>query len=141
MRRGDLSNQPAPICAVDFKVLIESKYGYGWFKSAIPGLLLRGGFESTMKASLPWKQGALMWLERNWERRFMIISVAVPDIVPAIDIVALEKVAETEHFSEPGDLRTWMLQTPEVYRLITNDPALLGLDDIIRPFGSWADKA
>lgn len=141
MLRGELSSRPQPICAVDWRILVEPRYPEGWFRKMIPQLLLQAGFESRMRALLPMKKGARRWLERNFETRFCAIVVGSEEILPSIEMVLADHVAEFEFFDDPGELRTWLRQTPEVYRLYTNDPALLGIDDTTRPHSGWNEKA
>lgn len=138
MRRGELSCQPQPVCGLDWRILIEPKYPDAWFAKYLPALPLQAGFEKTARALLPLRSGAKGWLERNWETRFCVVAVGVPDLIGVLGMVLEDRVAEIEHFENPGALRTWLRQNPQVYRVLTADLALIGLDGIALPFSGWA---
>ena len=140
MRKGELTTRPQPVCAVDYRILVEPKYGYGWFTHNLPQMLWAAGMEDRIRRLLPIRKGAKWWLERNWEHRFCAVTVAQPLLIPSIKLVLGDYVAEFEHFADPGELSVWLRQTPEVESFYTVDPALLGLDERIRPFHGWGEK-
>jgi len=141
MQRGELSNRPAAICGVDYRVLLDIRFPYGWFLVKVPELLLSKHFEGMMREALPWRVGARGWLERNWERRFASVSVGVPLLAPAIDMILGDYIAEQYHFDTVQDFRQWVRITPQVYRVFTEDAALLGLDNITSRLSGWTEKA
>ena len=142
MLRGDLSNRPAAICGVDYRILIDEKKEYAWFVKKIPELLLHKGFETLMKRALPMKRGARSWIETNLlEHRIVALSVGVPLLARALDMVLGDYVVETFHFDDPSEFRTWLRHTPQVYKVFTNDQRLLGMDGITVPHNNWGDKA
>ena len=138
MLRGELSNKPLAICAVDYRVLLDQKKSYLWFIKNVPELLLHKSYENTMRKALPWKKHAELWLERQFERRIAVISVGVPLVSRAIDMVVGDAgVAETYHHESPAEFREWIRFTRQLYRVFTDDPVLLGLDEIMTPFPGW----
>jgi len=142
MVRGELSNRPAGICAVDFRVLLTMKHSYVWFMRYVPELLLHKSFESKMKSALKFKLGARSWLENNWERRIVVFSVGMPVIGRAIDMIVGDYIAETYHFDDFNEMREWLRLSPQVYKVLTTDTNLLHLDsDLIRLFSTWQEKA
>lgn len=141
MKKGELSNRPAAICAVDYKILLDEKREYAWFVKKIPELLLHKSFETLMKRALPIKKGARFWIETAMEEhRVVAISVGVPLLARAIDMVLGDYVVETFHFDDQHEFRLWLRQTPQVYRVFTNDSRLLGLDGITAPHSGWSEK-
>jgi hypothetical protein len=141
MLRGELSNRPAAICAVDYKILIDEKREYAWFVKKIPELLLHKSFETLMKRALPIKKGARSWIDSAIEEhRVVAISVGVPLLARAIDMVLGDYVVETFHFDDQHEFRLWLRQTPQVYKVFTNDSRLLGLDGITTAHSGWSEK-
>lgn len=140
MLRGNLSTRPQPICAIDFRLLLDAPYGYGQVGKRLPAMLLAGDFDKAASYFLPWRPGAKRWLQRNWSTRFMVVSINLVELAPLIDMIFEDVVAETTHFSTREDLREWLPQTPEVYRLFTNDTAIISLDGITRRFNRWSEK-
>jgi hypothetical protein len=142
MKRGELSNRPAAICGVDYRILIEERKEYSWFVKKIPELLLHKSFETLMKRALPMKRGARGWIETALEQhRIVAISVGVPLIARALDMVLGDYVVDTYHFDDRQEFRLWLRQTPQVYKVFTNDPELMGLDGIAVPHANWGEKA
>jgi hypothetical protein len=141
MLRGELSNQPAAICAIDYRILLDTKKPMVWFAKTIPNLINSTRFENAMKKALPLKQGAALWLDRNWERRFAVISVGVSSLGRAIDMVLGDYLAEGYHFEDRNEFRRWILETKQLYKVYTNDPLLLGMDEIIQRHTGWYEKA
>lgn len=140
MFRGDISNRPAAIIAVDYRILLEEKRGYSWFIKAVPELLLKKGFESKMKKALPWKPGAKLWLETYWEKRFAVFTVNVPIISRAIDMIVGDIIAETYHFHDRYEFRRWTQINQAIGRVYTNDPLLLGLDGLTQTHSGWSEE-
>jgi hypothetical protein len=140
MLRGDISNRPAAIIAVDYRILLEERRGYAWFVKMVPELLLHKGFENTMKKALPWRPGAKLWLETYWEKRFAVFTVNVPIISRAIDMIVGDVLAETFHFHDRYEFRRWTQINRALGRVYTNDPLLLGLDELVQPHSGWSEE-
>lgn len=142
MIRGELSNKPAGICAVDFRILIALSKPYVWFAKYLPEMLFHKSFERRMRNALPFKIGAKAWLETNYETRIVVFSVGVPLLGRAIDMVVGDYIAETEHFDTRDELRDWIRLTPQVYKVLTSDRKDVGVnDDIVTFFTGWHTKA
>jgi len=103
-------------------------------------MLMAGDFEKAASYFLHWRHGAKSWLNRNWETRFMMVSINLVELAPLIDLIVCDVVAEITHFSTRDDFREWLPQNPEIYRVFTNDDALIGLDGITRRFNRWSEK-
>lgn len=140
MFRGDISNRPAAIIAVDYRILLDKRESYLWFVKRVPELLLQKGFENTMKKALPWRPGAKLWLDLYWEKRFAVFTVNVPLISRAVDMIVGDVIAETYHFENKFEFRRWTQINKALGRVYTNDPALLGLDELIQPHSGWTEE-
>jgi len=140
MLRGELSNRPQAIIGVDYRILLDVKKSYEWFLVKIPELLLDKRFERTMRKALVIRKDAVDWLQSNWERRFVIITVGCEVLAPAVDMVLGDYLAESYHFLNVQDFRHWLVITKQVYRVYTNDPLLLGLDEIVQPHSGFAER-
>jgi len=140
MLRGELSNRPQAIIGVDYRILLEINMPYGWFLVKIPELLLDKRFENTMRKNIVVKDGAVDWIQSNWERRFATVTVGCEVLAPAIDMILGDYIAESYHFLEVQDFRQWLRITQQVYRVYTNDPVLLGLDEITQPHSGWVER-
>lgn len=141
MLRGELSNRPAGICGVDYRILLREKKPYTWFVKYVPELLLHRSFETRMKNALPFKPGAKAWLESNWEKRLVIVTVGVPLLSRAVEMVVGDFIAEVYHFDNRNELRDWVRMTPQVYKILTEDQTLIGLQDIVVLFNGWHERA
>ena len=141
MLRGELSNRPAAMCGVDYRILLREKRPYTWFVKYVPELLLHKSFETRMKNALPFKMGAKEWLEVNWEKRLVGVSIGVPLLARAIDMVLGDYIAEIYHFDDRHEYRAWLQRTPQVYKVFTADPTLIGLYDITVQFHGWQERA
>jgi len=120
MRRGQLSNEPAPVVALDWKILVDAKrrpLGLG--------------------TKLTMREGARRWLEQHWQVRFCVIIAGDEHLVVRVKEMVKDLAAEFEWFVTPADVRTWLRRSPQVMRLYTNDPALLGLDSVVREHQGW----
>lgn len=140
MLRGELSNRPQAIVGIDYRILLEVEMPYGWFLVKIPELLLDKRFENLMRKNILVRDGAADWLESNWERRFATITVGCEVMAPAIDMILGDFIAESYHFATVQDFRSWLRVSKRVLRIYTNDPVLLGLDEIIQPHSGWAER-
>jgi hypothetical protein len=141
MLRGELSNRPAGICGVDYRILLREQKAYAWFVKFVPELLLHKSFETRMRNALPFKPGAKAWLETNWEKRLVAVSVGVPLLTRAIEMVLGDYLAEVHHFDDRYEYQAWIRRTPQVYKVFTEDPALIGLRGITVPFNGWHERA
>jgi hypothetical protein len=140
MLRGEFSNRPAAICGVDYRILIDEQQAYSWFVKKVPELLLHKSFETIMKRALPVKKGAKGWLDNNTENRIVVFSVGVPLLERALDMVIGDYVAETFHFYDTGDFRSWVQQTQAVFKVYTNDSSLIGLEGITVRHSGWSER-
>jgi len=140
MLRGELSNRPAAICGVDYRILIETRKPYEWFIKKIPELLLHKSFENQMKKMLPLRKGAGEWLSANWEARFAAVVVGEPLLHRAIEMVLGDYLAEVYSFDDVHEFRFWMRSTPALHLVYTNDVLLLGLDGYTRPHTGWSER-
>lgn len=140
MLRGEISNRAAAIIALDYRILLEERRPYVWFLQKVPELLLHKGFESAMHKALPWRGGARLWLESYWEYRFAVFTVEVPVISRAIDMIVGSHIIETFHFEDRYEFRRWSRITRAIGRIFTNDPLLLGMDDLIQPHSGWTQE-
>jgi len=141
MLRGELSNQPAAICAIDYRIILDTKKPLEWFAKKVDTALFSKSFESAIKRFLPWKKHAKLWLERNWERRLVVFSVGVPMLERAIEMVVGDYIVECYHFRDKYEFRAWIYITKQLYKVYTNDPELLGLDEIIQQHKNWLERA
>lgn len=139
MRRGELSSSSAPVCAVDWRVLLESRVGDGWLGKLAIQALAQSNMEAFMLRALRLRPGAKAWIERLAPIRILVFSVGVPEAAPAIDLVLRDVVAEMEHFGDRDDFRMWLKQNPQVYRAFTNDRSLANLDGTVRLFAGWSE--
>ena len=140
MLRGELSNRPSGICGMDYRILLNEKKTYSWFVKYVPELLLHKSFETRMKNALPFRAGARAWLESNWRKRSVVVSIGVPLIARAIDMIVGDFVAETVHFDDRYEYRAWLQRTPQVYKVLTNDASLVGLYDVTQLFHGWNER-
>lgn len=140
MKRGELSFQSAPVCAVDWRVLLQSSVGEGWLGKLAIQALAQSNMEAFMRRSLRFREGARGWLERVDRARILVFSVGLPEAAPAIDLVLADRVSETEHFGTRDDFRVWMKRNPQVYRAFTDDSDLVTLDGTVRRFGGWSER-
>lgn len=138
MRRGELSNRSAPVCAVDWRVLLESPKGP--VGHLFTQMMLGVGFEEQVRKMLPIRDGAVRWLERAYEARVSVFSIGVEELAPAIDLVLHDLVVEIEHFSERHDFLLWMKQNPQVAQAFTVDRSLVTLDGSVKLFSGWNQK-
>jgi len=120
MRRGELTNAPAPVLAVDWRVLVDARPAWG-------GLSRR--YEL--------RDGARGWLERNWKVRVCVLVDGGETQFKEVKKILRDLVAEFASIPIPQEFRIWMRRTPHIFRLYTNDRALLGLDDTVRLFPGW----
>jgi len=140
MLRGELSNRPARICGVDYRILLDERRPYSWFVKYVPELLTHKSFETRMKNALPFRPGAKMWLEANCESRIFGVTVGVPLLARAVDMIIGSHVAEVVHLGNAQEYRYWVRSTPQVYKVLTKDPALIGLHDVTTLFTSWSER-
>lgn len=116
MLKGDISRQPALICCVDYRILIKGKY------------------------RLKLRDGARDWILRNWETYFAVFSVGKRFDRRAEKLVE-EFIPEYYRFSTPEKFRHWIsLNVERLFRVYTNDPALLGLDELIQRHTDWIES-
>lgn len=142
MFRGDISNAPDHICAIDYAIFIDdSKYTGAWYKHFFAKCMVSTDFEGLVKRALPIRPGAIEWIERNFERRIVVVSFGSPELERAVLIVLEDHVGEFRHFNTRDELRIWLKQTPQVYRLFTNNPLLLGADEVTASFSFWNERA
>lgn len=140
MLRGDISNRAAAIIAVDYRILIDEQRPYLWLAQRVPDLLLSKGFEASMNRALPWRPGARLWVEAFPEYRIAAFTVGVPIISRAIEMILGSHIAEVYHFDNRHEFRNWSKITGAIGRIYTNDPQLLGLDEIIQPHSGWSQE-
>lgn len=140
MLRGEISNRPAAIYAVDYRILVEPKRPYAWFVLNVPELLFQKGFENTMKKAFPWKRGARLWLENHWDKRIAVFSVGEPMVARAIDMRVGDFIAETYHFEDAPEFRLWLNASKHLAKVYTKDVALIGLDDIVELHTGWTEE-
>jgi hypothetical protein len=143
MLRGDISNQPAPICAIDWRVLMQPKDEIKDWLSLL-NLLAPGkiGFTDRVEKAFPLRKGAKEWLERCWETRFCVVIVGERGTMKVIVREVLNKyIADGAYFESLTELRRWLETTPEVYRCYTNDTGWLSVfDDTVRVHSGWNEK-
>lgn len=120
MKRGELSNEPAPVLALEWEILVETSTR--WLG---------------LRTEVALREGAKEWLERNW--RFRFVGVLVGEVAAETVIVSVlsEVLAEVRTFPDSTALRTWMARNPQVIRLFVKNRALLGLGDRTRLFSGW----
>lgn len=138
MKRGDLSNRSAPICAIDWRVLLESPRGP--IGALFTRLMLEANFEEQIKKMLPIREGAIRWLERTYEVRVLVFSVQVESLAPAIELVLGDHAAEFDHFEDTPEFLTWLRSNSQVYRAYTSDRNLTTLDGAVQLFSGWNQK-
>jgi hypothetical protein len=137
MKRGNISNQAAFICAIDWRVLMETNF----LKSSWRLLFSSGSLKERIRRALPLRKGAKSWLERCWETRFCVVTVGLNELLQkGVEIALGDLVAEFEHFETQGEVSTWLRQTPQVYRVYTADSALLGMDSVTKKHSGWSEK-
>lgn len=140
MLRGELSNRPAAICGIDYQILLDVQSSYAWFVEKVPELLVSKFFERTMRRALPWRDGAKLWLEYNSDKRLVGIAVGVPLLIRALEMVLGDYLIEVYHFNSPAEFHQWIRCTPQVFRVYSNDPAMLSLDEVTQPHQGWTEK-
>ncbi len=138
MQRGDLSNRSIGICAIDYRVVLATQRTQSKLVRNLSQLILHKSFEKTARSLLPWKKHACLWLERNSNLRQAIFSIAVPQLSRAIDMVVGDHIAETYHFKDIHEFREWVRITGQLSKVITADPTLWGMADIVVPHQGWA---
>lgn len=139
MLRGELSNRPEALFAFDYRIFLEQKKSYEWFVKYVPELLLTKHFEGTMKKAFPWKPGARLWIESHWEKRVGVFTVGIPIAGRAVEMVVGDYVAECHHFDDRNEFRNWVRLSKHIARITTNDPMLLGIDDVIQRHTTWTE--
>jgi len=100
MLRGEISNKPSPIIAIDYKILAKEE-----------------------KGKIILKEGAIGWLERNWGFRFIVMIVECFD-ADKYEFLLSDYVAEVKKFDIGFDLWLWLKQNPQIYKFFTNDTML-----------------
>ena len=140
MLRGEISNRAAAIIALDYRILLDVNRPYTWFLRKVPELIMHKSFENTMNKALPWRPGAKLWLESYWEFRFAVFTVGVPTIARAVDMIVGSHIIETFHFEDRYEFNRWSRITRAIGKIYTNDPELLGLDDLIQPHSGWTQE-
>ncbi len=140
MLRGEISNRPAAVIALDYRIILNQRKSYLWFVEKVPELLLEKGFENAMKKALPWRPGARLWLELNEGHRLAVFTVGTPLISRAIEMLVGTHIAECYHFEDRYQFRHWTRVSKNLGKVFTNDPALIGLDEIIQPHSGWTEE-
>jgi hypothetical protein len=110
MRRGNISNKPASIIAIDWKILARIK---------------QKRLQNLRSIEVEFLDGAYGWLERNYEHRFCAVIVGTPKerrvIKKSMDMV----VPLSVQFNEGCDVSVWMKRNPQVIKFYTNDVQLM----------------
>lgn len=138
MKRGELSNRSAPICAVDWRVLLERPTGP--VGALFTRLLLEANFQSQVKKMLPIRDGAVRWIERTHEVRLLVFSIQAEALAPAIETVLSDHVAEFEHFEHPADFLMWVRANSQIVVAYTSDRNLVTLDGAVQRFSGWNQR-
>ena len=120
MRRGNLTNEPAPIVAVDWRILVRSSSFFSGFRTKLEII-----------------DGAREWIERNWDYRFCGVVIGERKLGRRIITVLEHLLAETKYVDNAADLRVWLKRNPEIVCMYTPDVTLTTLDGVIRPFHGW----
>lgn len=121
MLKGDISNEPALLCMVDYKILTEKK----------------------IRLSL--KKGAEDWIRKNWGIRFGVFIVHSPGklrflLERRVRSLVRDFIPEVWFFDSKEEFRNWIqLNIDRVVRIYTNEQALLGIEDFIRPHKGWSE--
>lgn len=122
MLRGELSNSPAPIIAIDWRILIEAKpLSFGRIKYLL-------------------KEGAMSWIERQLAYRMTAILVGEYSKENKIKRLLETIVSEVIVFKSAAEAVAWVRRSPEVLWIYTNDSDLLGLGDCFKTHGGWHER-
>jgi hypothetical protein len=120
MRRGELTNQPAPVVAVDWRILATVEPVWGG-----------------LKRKIMLNEGAKGWIERNWYVRMCVVMIGNKRLRPKVREVVLGVVAEFEWFECFFELRLYLKRNPQIVTMFTSDFSLLSLDGTVRMFSGW----
>jgi len=121
MLRGELSNRYSPCCLVDYRILLRERYRF--FR----------------RNELEIHPMAVAWIKRNWAKSLTIFSVGrtgTQDIEEKLNLYIKEFV----HFDRCEDLRLWVRVVDQVYKVLTDDVDLLGLDPVYQSFQGWLEE-
>lgn len=148
MRRGDISNQPEPMCLVDYRTVFDRNADSEAIVQLVPDLLLSPAFGSKACKFYALKKGAASWFDRNAHRRIILFTVGLHDA----ECMALDATMELQgptwlslrslhHFHDRIEFHEHVRSTPQVMRVVTADPDLIkiGVSPIYRPLSNWGE--
>lgn len=140
MLRGDLSNRPQSMYGVDYRVLIEPSVPYKWFLKNIPELLTNKFFERRMTEKLPYRPGAIEWMENNWDKRLVLVSVGEEVLGRALDMVVSQYITESRHHGDIFEFRRWVQTSRMIECVVTEDPTWMPYSDAVIMFGGFDER-
>lgn len=132
MLRGQLTNQPAPMVLVDWRVLVEVQRAGTFFGMRLPTKLT-----TKFPTKLVVKEGARGWIERNWEVRMVVALIGDNGFRKGVEDLLEPFIAEFIYFWSRDEVRMWLHRNPQVLCFYTEDTSLLGLEDTTRKFSGW----
>jgi len=121
MLNGEITNEPAPIFLVDYRLLLETKTRFFFSRKL------------TLHPETP------AWSRRNWEHNIVIFSVGSKD-KDVVERLLSPYFREFMHFRSSTEFFVWVQLSKYIRRVITDDPALLGLDNVYKSFGGWRER-
>lgn len=138
MLKGELSNKPAPRFGVDYRILLTTNIG-SRAKEIMSSALMAARLQGYVLGRYTQKEGAEEWLSRNFAYRAVGFVVGEGVYREMIAEALSELVPEVVFFEDRYEFRLWTQTAFEVVRVYTNDPALLGLDEIVVSHRGWME--
>lgn len=132
MLRGQLTNQPAPMVLVDWRVLVGVQRTEQFLGIKLPTKL-----STKLPTKLEVKEGARGWIERNWEVRMVVALIGDNGFRSEVEELLEPFASEFIYFWSRDEVRMWLHRNPQVLCFYTEDQTLLGLDDNTRRFSGW----
>lgn len=136
MLRGQLTNQPAPMVLVDWRVLVEVQGADSPFYAKLPKRLRRA-LSVRRRQHLVVREGARGWIERNWKVRMAVALIGGNGFRKDAEQLLEPFVSEFIWFWSRDEVRMWLHRNPQVLCFYTEDRSLLGLEDTTRKFSGW----
>jgi hypothetical protein len=139
MLRGELSNMLSPMFGVDFRILLEepeiSKVG-----RVADRLLMASGMPGFLMHRYKWRDGAIDWISREFDYRAVGFIVKKGIYSGVIAEVLLQGLSEVKIFEDRYKFKQWVRVEPDLVRVFTNDPYLLGLNEVVDRHSGWTER-
>lgn len=139
MLRGELSNMLSPMFGVDFRILLEepesSKVG-----KIVDRFLMASGMPGFLMYRYKWRDGAIDWISREFEYRAVGFIVGKGVYSEVIKEVLLQGLSDVLLFDDRYKFKQWVCVAPDLVRVFTNDPYLLGLNKVVDRHSGWTER-